>query len=262
MELTDKEKISAIRLRNEYLTGEIYRLYRNEFFFFLKNRLWKDQEVILDIYQDAFMVLCNKIYEDKLNADNLTSSLKTYLFGVGIKIAYNVNRRGSHFQEQDLKSIQDIPDDESGLGEENEKIIQTAVNEMGEPCYTILVKQYWEGKSGEASLSVLKQSIREYGKPEIINSDQGSQFTCEQWVAYLKEKEILISMDGKGRAIDNIFIERFWRTSKYDYVYLHPAIDGLELYQGIKQYIHYYIHELHHQGIDRRVPAELYQSAA
>jgi putative transposase len=114
----------------------------------------------------------------------------------------------------------------------------------------------------EASLSVLKQAIREYGKPEIINSDQGSQFTCEQWTAYLKEQEILISMDGKGRAIDNIFIERFWRTLKYDYVYLHPAADGLELYQGIKQYIHYYNHELHHQGIDRRVPADLYQSAA
>jgi len=114
----------------------------------------------------------------------------------------------------------------------------------------------------EASLSVLKQAIRDHGKPELINSDQGSQFTCEQWTAYLKEQEIRISMDGKGRAIDNIFIERFWRTLKFDYVYLHPATDGLELYQGIKQYIHYYNHELHHQGVDRRIPAELYHSAA
>jgi putative transposase len=114
----------------------------------------------------------------------------------------------------------------------------------------------------EASLSVLKQAIREHGKPEIINSDQGSQFTCEQWTSYLKGQDIQISMDGKGRALDNIFIERFWRTLKFDYVYLHPATDGLELYQGIKQYIHYYNHELHHQGIDRRVPADLYQPAA
>lgn len=114
----------------------------------------------------------------------------------------------------------------------------------------------------EASLSVLKQVIREHGKPEIINSDQGSQFTCEQWITYLKEQDIRISMDGKGRALDNIFIERFWRTLKFDYVYLHPATDGLELYQGIKQYIHYYNYELHHQGIDRRIPAELYQPAA
>ena len=114
----------------------------------------------------------------------------------------------------------------------------------------------------DTSLSVLKQAISEHGKPEIINSDQGSQFTCEHWVTYLKEQEIRISMDGKGRAIDNIFIERFWRTIKYDYVYLHPAEDGLELYQGIKEFMYYYNHKLHHQGIDRRIPAVLYQSAA
>jgi len=114
----------------------------------------------------------------------------------------------------------------------------------------------------EASLSVLKQAIRDNGKPEIINSDQGSQFTCEDWVKHLKEEEIKISMDGKGRAIDNIFIERFWRTLKYDHVYMHPSSDGLELYQGIKGYIGYYNHSLHHQGIGRKIPAELYKPAA
>jgi len=114
----------------------------------------------------------------------------------------------------------------------------------------------------EASLSVLKQAIKDHGKPEIINSDQGSQFTCDLWVEYLKEQGIRISMDGKGRVIDNIFIERFWRTLKYDYVYLNPAADGLELYRGIKEYIHYYNNNLHHQGIDRRTPADLYKSAA
>ena len=114
----------------------------------------------------------------------------------------------------------------------------------------------------EASLNVLKQAIKEYGKPKIINSDQGSQFTCDDWVEYLKEEEIQISMDGKGRAIDNIFIERFWRTLKYDYAYLHPASNGLELYQGIKEYIHYYNHSLCHQGIDRKIPADLYNPAA
>jgi putative transposase len=114
----------------------------------------------------------------------------------------------------------------------------------------------------EASLSVLKQAIKDHGKPEIINSDQGSQFTSELWVEYLREHDIRISMDGKGRAIDNIFIERFWRTLKYDYVYLNPAADGLELYRGIKEYIHYYNNNLHHQGIDRRPPADLYKPAA
>jgi putative transposase len=114
----------------------------------------------------------------------------------------------------------------------------------------------------EATLSVLKQAINDHGKPEIINSDQGSQFTCEQWVAFLKEEDIRISMDGKGRAVDNIFIERFFRTLKYNYVYLHPANDGLELYQGIKTYIHYYNDRKPHQGIDHQIPATVYHRAA
>ena len=95
-----------------------------------------------------------------------------------------------------------------------------------------------------------------------INSDQGSQFTCEQWVNYLEEEDICISMDGKGRAVDNTFIERFWRTLKWGYVYLHPTKDGQELYHGVKEYILYYNHTRHHQGIDRRIPATLYKSAA
>jgi putative transposase len=114
----------------------------------------------------------------------------------------------------------------------------------------------------EASLSVMKQAIKEHGKPEIINSDQGSQFTCELWIEHMTKEGIIVSMDGKGRALDNIFIERFWRSLKYDYVYLHPANDGLELYQGLKDYISYYNYELHHQGIGRRIPAELYKKAA
>jgi len=114
----------------------------------------------------------------------------------------------------------------------------------------------------DASLSVLKQAIQDHGKPEIVNSDQGSQFTCEQWVDYLKEKDIRISMDGKGRAVDNIFIERFFRTLKYDHVYLYPANNGLELYQGVKVFIQYYNHIKHHQGIGRKIPATLYQTAA
>lgn len=114
----------------------------------------------------------------------------------------------------------------------------------------------------DATLSVLKQAISEHGKPGIINSDQGSQFTCEQWVSFLKEEDIQISMDGKGRVIDNIYIERFFRTLKYNHVYLHPANDGLELYQGIKTYIRYYNDRKPHQGIDHQIPADLYRLAA
>jgi putative transposase len=114
----------------------------------------------------------------------------------------------------------------------------------------------------DASLAVLEQAIREHGNPEIINSDQGSQFTSEKWVSYLKSENIKISMDGKGRWVDNIFIERLWRSVKYDHVYLYPAEDGLELYQGLKGYFRYYNYELRHQGIDRQIPADLYYKAA
>jgi len=114
----------------------------------------------------------------------------------------------------------------------------------------------------QSSHMVLKEAIRRHGKPEIINSDQGCQFTCKDWIEYLKKENIQISMDGKGRAIDNIFIERFWRSLKYDYVYLRPANDGLELYNGLEEYIGYYNHELAHQGIGRKIPASLYKQVA
>jgi putative transposase len=112
------------------------------------------------------------------------------------------------------------------------------------------------------SLNVTKEAIERYRKPEIINSDQGSQFTCNDWIEYLEKEEIKISMDGKGRAIDNIFIERLWRSVKYDYVYIKVPADGLELYQGLKEYFDYYNNELCHQGIDHQIPANKYYQAA
>ncbi len=108
-------------------------------------------------------------------------------------------------------------------------------------------------------LSVLKQAIKQHGEPEIINSDQGSQFTCPLWIEYVRGNNIKISMDSKGRALDNIFIERLWRTVKQDYVYLNPAEDGIELYKGLKGFFKYYNHQKTHQGIGRRRPVELYQ---
>jgi putative transposase len=109
---------------------------------------------------------------------------------------------------------------------------------------------------------VFKNAVLVHGKPEIINSDQGSQFTCKEWIELLQKEEVQISMDGKGRAIDNVFIERLWRSVKYDYVYLKPANDGLELYEGLKEYFQHYNYELAHQGIGRKIPAHLYQHAA
>jgi putative transposase len=112
------------------------------------------------------------------------------------------------------------------------------------------------------SLEVTKEAIERHGKPEIINSDQGSQFTCHEWIELLEKEEIKISMDGKGRAIDNIFIERFWRSVKWDYVYIKVPADGLELYSGLKDYMDYYNNRLCHQGIDHQIPASLYKNVA
>jgi putative transposase len=114
----------------------------------------------------------------------------------------------------------------------------------------------------ENSLEVLKRAIAEYGTPEIINSDQGGQFTCANWTEFVEGSGIKISMDGKGRAIDNIFIERLWRTVKHDYVYLHPAVNGSELYWGLKDFFQYYNTRKTHQGIGRVTPETLYRQAA
>jgi putative transposase len=113
----------------------------------------------------------------------------------------------------------------------------------------------------ENSLSVLQSAIARHGKPEIINSDQGSQFTCALWTEYVENENIRISMDGKGRAIDNIFIERFWRTIKRDYVYICPPSNGSELYKGLNSFIDYYNNKKTHQGIGRLVPYALYKPA-
>ena len=112
------------------------------------------------------------------------------------------------------------------------------------------------------SMGVMKDDITRHGKPEIINSDQGSQFTCHEWSEYMDKEGIKISMDGKGRAIDNIFIERLWRSVKYDYVYIKVPSDGLELYHGLKEHFGYYNNELCHQGINNQIPANFYFNRA
>ena len=113
----------------------------------------------------------------------------------------------------------------------------------------------------ESSLRVVRQAVSAHGKPEILNSDQGSQFTCADYVEYLDKEKIRISMDGKGRAIDNIYIERFWRTIKYQHIYLRPASDGVELYWGIEKWLEKY-HQRRHQGINRIKPVDKYFRAA
>ena len=109
---------------------------------------------------------------------------------------------------------------------------------------------------------VLKETISLHGKPEIVNTDQGSQFTSAEFQKVLDDNTIQISMDGKGRALDNIFIERFWRSLKYEHVYLKPAEQGLELFQGIQSYIDFYNKERRHSSLNRQTPQQSYTQIA
>jgi putative transposase len=106
---------------------------------------------------------------------------------------------------------------------------------------------------------VLEAAMAENGVPGIINSDQGSQYTSPSWTNYLERNGIKISMDGKGRATDNIWIERFWKTIKYNHIYLNPCDTGLELYEGVQTYIEYY-HQKKHQGIGMKPNDAYYKS--
>jgi putative transposase len=109
----------------------------------------------------------------------------------------------------------------------------------------------------ETQTELLESTMRKYGKPEIVNSDQGSQYTCAHWVNCLKGHGIRISMDGKGRATDNAFIERWFRSLKYRHIYLNPADNGWDLYQGIEKFVMKY-NRKSHQGIMRQKPENLY----
>lgn len=108
--------------------------------------------------------------------------------------------------------------------------------------------------------TALEAAVEQYGCPDIVNTDQGSQFTSEVFSQYVVEDlKIRLSMDGKGRAIDNIFIERLWRSVKYEHVYLFPATDGLECYKGLREYFEYYNNERRHQSLNDETPNSIYQ---
>jgi len=110
----------------------------------------------------------------------------------------------------------------------------------------------------EFCIEALKQALHRYGKPEIFNTDQGSQFTSQGFVGVLESHGIQISMDGRGRAQDNIFIERLWWTLKYHYIYLHAFETGSELRQGLRQWVDFYNQERPHQALDNLTPDEVY----
>ena len=105
---------------------------------------------------------------------------------------------------------------------------------------------------------LLEDTIQMYGTPEIHNSDQGSQYTSNTYINVLKDNGIKISMDGKGRALDNIYIERFWRSIKWEKIYLNPPNGGLELYQLVKDYVEFYNEKRRHSEIGKVPPNQKY----
>ena len=107
-------------------------------------------------------------------------------------------------------------------------------------------------------VEALNEALARYGKPEIFNTDQGSQFTSAGFTGTLADVGVAISMDGRGRCMDNIFIERLWRSLKYEAVYLHELTDGLRAQRVIDDWIAFYNGERPHSALADRTPAEAY----
>lgn len=107
-------------------------------------------------------------------------------------------------------------------------------------------------------VEALKEALFKYGAPEIFNSDQGCQFTSEAFTSVLKQWNVRISMDGKGRFKDNIFIERLWRTLKYERIYLRTYETGTELFKDLTDWFNWYNNGRKHTSLDKQTPDEAY----
>ena len=107
-------------------------------------------------------------------------------------------------------------------------------------------------------VAALEDALLHHGRPEIFNTDQGAQFTSQAFTGILKSHEVQISMDGRGRVQDNIFIERLWWTIKYQYLYLWTFDNGTQLRQGLSQWFQQYNQERSHQALDNLTPDEVY----
>jgi len=110
---------------------------------------------------------------------------------------------------------------------------------------------------GSFCLEMLDEALSR-GKPEIFNTDQGVQFTAQAWTSRLESAGVAVSMDGRGRCLDNVFVERLWRTVKYEDVYLRGYESVPELTQGLDRYFRFYNQERLHQALDYQTPALVY----
>ena len=110
----------------------------------------------------------------------------------------------------------------------------------------------------EFCVEALEEALSRYGTPAIFNTDQGAQFTSEAFTDVLKDQKIAISMDGKGRWVDNVFVERLWRSVKYEDVYLRAYETPAALRAGLEKYFRFYNARRRHTGLDRRTPDAVY----
>jgi len=109
-------------------------------------------------------------------------------------------------------------------------------------------------------LEALQEALLHHGPPEIFNSDQGAQFTAVEFVAVLLAHEVRVSMDGKGRCLDNVFVERLWRSLKYEEVYERPYSNVHQAWAGISRWLHFYNHRRPHQALGYSTPMEVYRT--
>ena len=112
---------------------------------------------------------------------------------------------------------------------------------------------------GSFCLEMLDEALAG-GRPEIFNTDQGVQFTAQAWTGRLESAGVAVSMDGRGRCLDNVFVERLWRTVKYEDVYLKGYEAVPELARGLREYVRFYNEERPHQALDYRPPRQVYQA--
>jgi putative transposase len=114
---------------------------------------------------------------------------------------------------------------------------------------------------GSFCLEMLEEALSR-GQPEVFNTDQGTQFTAEAWTSRLQSAGVAVSMDGRGRCLDNVFVERLWRTVKYENVYLRGYATVPQLHEGLECYFPFYNTERLHQSLDYQTPAAVYRGVA
>lgn len=126
---------------------------------------------------------------------------------------------------------------------------------------TVLAWRISNTLEADFCVEALTEAIHRFGAPEIMNTDQGSQFTSFAWISRLKQAGVRISMDGKGRCIDNVFIERLWRSMKYECVYLHAWETGSQAKAGVARWMTFYNHHRPHSAHGGTPPAVVYRTA-